>query len=282
MLPRGQVFATLLGRDTTWDLAALRIDRPEIEPVQIAHRHPSQGDLLTYGGYGQDAKLVLGQGKALGYAMAIGTKSHETLRLSGRVRDGDSGGPIFDRYGHLVAVLWGTTNSQVSGTYCGRIRRFLAQFTLGVDAWKRQVGLGCLAPPLPGPDRPPKPNPPTPCPVITPPQPIDYDVLAARVVKLMACDPRFRGAQGTTGEPGPSGPRGSQGPPGAAGSLTMSEAELEALADKLGPLLGFYVRFEDAKKGPAKVQAVHLARIPKAKTGREIPDEITIRSPLPE
>jgi hypothetical protein len=62
----------------------------------------------------------------LGYARPAAGTTHETLTLTGSAREGDSGGPVFNARGELVAVVWGTDGHTVEGTYCGRVRRFLA------------------------------------------------------------------------------------------------------------------------------------------------------------
>ena len=119
--------ATIVGRDITWDLAALAIaSPPAARPVPIATGHPKSGDPLTSCGYGSDGRYWCNQGRTLGYARTSLTTTYETLELSGYARDGDSGGPVFNASGELVAVLWGTDGRMVGGTYCGRVRKFLA------------------------------------------------------------------------------------------------------------------------------------------------------------
>jgi hypothetical protein len=118
--------ADLVAVDRAWDLAALKIAPPAAEPVTIAAEHPKPGDPLRSCGYGFDGRYWCNQGRALGYARAAATSTYETLELSGRARDGDSGGPVFNASGDLVAVLWGTDGRMVGGTFCGRVRKFLA------------------------------------------------------------------------------------------------------------------------------------------------------------
>jgi len=122
-----QAGARLLGLDRVWDLAALEIPRPEIRPVPIAADSPQPGEPLQSCGYGADGRYWCNQGRALGYVRIAGAASYETLELSGSAREGDSGGPVFNQRGELVAVLWGTDGRIVGGTYCGRIRQFLAR-----------------------------------------------------------------------------------------------------------------------------------------------------------
>ena len=118
--------ASLLSVDQAWDLAALEIAAPGAEPVAVADGYPEPGELLESCGYGQDGRYWCNRGRALGYAKTATTQTHETLQLTGSARDGDSGGPVFNGRGELVAVVWGTDGRTVGGTYCGRIRKFLA------------------------------------------------------------------------------------------------------------------------------------------------------------
>ena len=52
---------------------------------------------------------------------------YETLAVDKGVRKGDSGGPIFNRYGELAGVLWGSNGESTMGTYCIRVQYFLTQ-----------------------------------------------------------------------------------------------------------------------------------------------------------
>ncbi|HEX3725611.1 MAG TPA: serine protease [Pirellulales bacterium] len=118
--------ARLLKADTSVDLAALTIQDPGVVPVSIAEQSPKPGEPLVSCGYGSDGQLFCNRGQALGYVTMNGANGAETLELSGAARFGDSGGPILDHQGHLVAVLFGTNGRVVDGTYCGRVRQFLA------------------------------------------------------------------------------------------------------------------------------------------------------------
>jgi hypothetical protein len=127
IFPSGRSFGAQLARiDTTADLAALWIDAPDIEPVKVAMRSPQRGDALVSCGYGTDGRLWCNHGQALGYVSVAGAQGAETLELSGAARLGDSGGPVFNHDRELVAVLFGTNGRVVDGTFCGRVRRFLA------------------------------------------------------------------------------------------------------------------------------------------------------------
>lgn len=127
VFPDGRRFAAeVLAVDRVWDLAALSIPVPQAAPVRIAADYPQPGEPLSSCGYGPDGRYWCNQGQALGYVRVAQSSTYETLELSGRAREGDSGGPVFNRRGELAAVLWGTDGRTVGATYCGRIRKFLA------------------------------------------------------------------------------------------------------------------------------------------------------------
>lgn len=130
----------------TWDLAVLEVpgwsdplanpspapqsggrQRCPVEPAHIASSPPVPGQWLQSCGFGSDGRYRCSRGQVLGYARTGNTQGYETLALSGAARLGDSGGPMFDAQGQLVAVVWGTDGRTVVGTYCGRIRSFLAE-----------------------------------------------------------------------------------------------------------------------------------------------------------
>ena len=48
------------------------------------------------------------------------------IELSAPARNGDSGGPILNSRGELAGVLFGSAFGRTSGSYCGRLRWFIA------------------------------------------------------------------------------------------------------------------------------------------------------------
>ncbi len=118
--------ARVLKADHNADLAALAIPPLELRPVEVAQQFPQRGDMLVSCGYGGDGRLWSNRGQALGYVTTVGSYGRETLELSGSARLGDSGGPVLDGNGYLVAVLFGTDGRVVDATFCGRVRKFLA------------------------------------------------------------------------------------------------------------------------------------------------------------
>lgn len=143
----GSFAARMLRIDAGADLAALSIAAPALQPIRLARDFPQRGDPLVSCGYGSDGRLSCNRGRALGYVTTHGSHGRETLELSGAARMGDSGGPVLDRHGYLVAVLFGTDGRVVDGTFCGRIRRFL-------QGLSPRFGGAARPRPLPGPAEP--------------------------------------------------------------------------------------------------------------------------------
>jgi len=117
--------ATVLRTDRDWDLAALAIWRPRATPVAIAQEAPRPGEWLAIAGYGQGAYRTV-KGICTQYLAPTLNLPRELVELRAAARQGDSGGPIFNSRGELAGVLFGSGGSETMGSYCGRVREFLA------------------------------------------------------------------------------------------------------------------------------------------------------------
>jgi hypothetical protein len=111
--------------DSDWDLAALVIWRPKVEPVKIATQPPRPGDLLTIHGYGR-GKYRVATGHCTTYYAPQINYPHEMVELDVEARQGDSGGPIFNQQGELAGVLFGAGQGTTLGSFSPRVRYFLA------------------------------------------------------------------------------------------------------------------------------------------------------------
>jgi len=122
--------ARALKVDADWDLAALVIWQPPVEPVSIAADAPRPGDQLTICGYGQgNYRCATGRCTQY-YAPRLDFPRH-MVELDVEARQGDSGGPIFNRQGELAGVLFGAGQGTTLGSFGGRVGAFLA--TLAPD-----------------------------------------------------------------------------------------------------------------------------------------------------
>ncbi len=130
--------ARALKVDADWDLAALVIWRPSIEPVSIAGVAPRPGDRLTICGYGQgNYRCATGRCTQY-YAPRIDFPRH-MVELDVEARQGDSGGPIFNEQGELAGVLFGAGQGTTLGSFGGRVGAFLA--TLAPDIGRAEESL---------------------------------------------------------------------------------------------------------------------------------------------
>ena len=122
--------ARALKVDPDWDLAALVIWRPPVSPVKLATTAPRPGDRLTICGYGQGNYRAATGRCTQYYAPRIDYPQH-MVELDVEARQGDSGGPIFNRRGELAGVLFGAGQGTTLGSFGGRVGSFLA--TLAPD-----------------------------------------------------------------------------------------------------------------------------------------------------
>ncbi|MCS7303692.1 MAG: trypsin-like peptidase domain-containing protein [Thermoguttaceae bacterium] len=267
VFPDGQTYeARLLHQDPVADLAALLIARPSAEPVPVATKPPQPGEPVQSCGYGPDGRYWCNQGQVIGYSRTGLSAGWETLELTGRARQGDSGGPVFNAQGELVAVIWGTDGRTVSGTYNGRVDRFLQQTGRYLLPWNAKNNR-----PNPTPSHPPS-CPTNPAPVDPPRCPAnpgarpapgaEGGILSAdlkgiearldRILDLLSQGRPGQPAQGLpTGQPGlnpgssagsPTGPGGAspQVPPavGSAAPADQSRAESSLLRQAVQQLIG--------------------------------------------
>lgn len=117
--------ARALKMDSEWDLAALVVWRPPVEPVTLAAGPPRPGDLLTIAGYGKgDYRAITGRCTQF-YSPRL-ELPRELVELNVEARQGDSGGPIFNDRGELAGVLFGAGQGTTLGSFEGRVKTFLA------------------------------------------------------------------------------------------------------------------------------------------------------------
>lgn len=126
--------ATLIAEDQTWDLALLRLTIPPTGVVSAALSSPdkqhAKGEAVAacgYGGVGA-VRRVVGRITGFGRDKRDSTSDADTMIISGSVRNGDSGGPMFNAQGEVCAVLWGCNHTGIYGTRAARCLRFVGKF----------------------------------------------------------------------------------------------------------------------------------------------------------
>jgi hypothetical protein len=122
--------AEVVKTDKDWDLAALSIYRPRATPLPVSGEPPQPGEPLMIAGYGS-GQWRMSSGRCTQY-LAPGVEfPHEMVELSAEARQGDSGGPILNQRGELAGVLFGSGPGYTSGSYGGRVLKFLATVVPG-------------------------------------------------------------------------------------------------------------------------------------------------------
>lgn len=134
--------------DSDWDLAALVIWRPTVEPVKIALQPPRPGDVLTIHGYGR-GKYRVATGRCTTYYAPKINFPHEMVELDVEARQGDSGGPIFNQTGELAGVLFGAGQGTTMGSFAPRVRNFLVAVAPDIDQANAQSQVAVADRPAP-------------------------------------------------------------------------------------------------------------------------------------
>jgi hypothetical protein len=113
--PDGQrLEGKVLAIDRLNDQALILIPKPDAAPAVVARDYPKVGERVTAGGYGGDERYRTITGAVKGYRSAElhaggGSGRRINLEFAGVARQGDSGGPVFNCRGEVVAILWGTS-----------------------------------------------------------------------------------------------------------------------------------------------------------------------------
>lgn len=122
----------IVRRDTVWDIAAVRIAKPKVAWVPLASADPVKGQWLTLTGYGDlKSQGRHATGQVIGFTCPKGESAPDWVDFGCVARKGDSGGPVFNESGEVIALVWGCSPGQGSSTAvcCLRLRRFLRGLT---------------------------------------------------------------------------------------------------------------------------------------------------------
>ena len=128
----GGAEATVELIDPLWDIALLSAKIDGMRPLRLASAAPKIGDATRIVGFGPDDTFRVTRGRVVGYSQPSRHTTYETLKTSGAVRRGDSGGPMLAEDDTLLGVVWGTDGVCSYGTYCVRIRQILWE-KIGID-----------------------------------------------------------------------------------------------------------------------------------------------------
>lgn len=146
LFPGGfQSKARALKVDADWDLAALVIWRPPVEPVKLSTVAPRPGDQLTICGYGQ-GMYRSATGRCTQYYAPRKNFPLHMVELDVEARQGDSGGPIFNDRGELAGVLFGAGQGTTLGSFGGRVESFLATLAPDIGMAADDALVSCPSP----------------------------------------------------------------------------------------------------------------------------------------
>jgi hypothetical protein len=134
--------------DQDWDLAALVIWRPSIDPVPLAAVPPRPGDWLTIHGYGQ-GQYRIATGRCTQYYAPHANFPLEMVELDVAARQGDSGGPIFNQRGELAGVLFGAGQGTTLGSFGPRVGSFLSTLAPDIGQVRDQAEVAVAERPAP-------------------------------------------------------------------------------------------------------------------------------------
>lgn len=118
--------ARVVAIDREHDLALLQSTAFRAEPVSVTAVRPA-GE-LTACGFGGTGVFRSVRGPIVGQATATGAR-YPSFRIRGAVRSGDSGGPVFNARGRLVAVIWGERGGETYAMGGEPLRRILQRLT---------------------------------------------------------------------------------------------------------------------------------------------------------
>ena len=117
--------ATVLGRDTLYDLAVIKVDVPasELHPLSLGTVNTVQvGDpVVAIGnpfGYAQTvtAGIISAKGRILQSPAGAGRIIPGALQTDAAINHGNSGGPLIDRHGKVIAINAQIADPSVTGT----------------------------------------------------------------------------------------------------------------------------------------------------------------------
>ncbi len=103
-----EVTAKQIGIDNSWDVALLQI--PEVENLFYSQIEtdgiPAVGEEVALCGYGANSKLAVDDGKVRQFVHPSEMRGPpDWVEINGHAREGDSGGPVFNRRGRVVGII---------------------------------------------------------------------------------------------------------------------------------------------------------------------------------
>lgn len=123
-LGQQQLPAQIVQLDRGNDVTLLRVDG-RLSAAAIPYVDTPNGPLYA-GGFGGDGRARLVGYQIRGETIADGASAPSVV-ISGQVRSGDSGGPVFTERGEVVGVVWGAASGETYAMHRGPVRAILAR-----------------------------------------------------------------------------------------------------------------------------------------------------------
>ncbi len=128
-LQNGNVLAARMrNKSDTWDVALLQLfTKLELDTLPLSDKAAKLGEETWAWGFGPDGSVDVQKGRAAGYVQTAQTAHAQTLRTTGRAREGDSGGPVLNHRDELIGLLWGTDGRYTYATASERLKIILLE-----------------------------------------------------------------------------------------------------------------------------------------------------------
>ena len=119
----------LIAYDDTYDYAIYQSESLSAMPAgsfaQMGDGGYLAGKTVYALGFGSNSQMVQVAGRVRGYTAPRGESLSDWIEVDGEAISGDSGGPIFERGGSVVGILWGSDGNRIIATQINRIRKTL-------------------------------------------------------------------------------------------------------------------------------------------------------------
>ena len=239
---------TVVAKDVIWDIAVISIDPvPGVVASKLATERPTIGDTLTACGYGSTG-FVARRGRFTAWAAPGEGSAFDYVTMSSTMRSGDSGGPVFDDQGRVVAVLFGSNKEGTVGSVSTRIRPLVLGWIAKACRGTRRVV------------------------VATPPPSAraardtglqqQVAALHKRILHLESVISTLAAKEGPRGEMGARGPAGLPGLRGVAGKPVSLNDVVKSVMAKLPPITIDYLGAGDSIHRSEQVYLGGTAIIP--------------------